>query len=391
MLKKLNTQIFIERAKQIHGDKYDYSFVNYINSSTKVQIICPEHGVFEQLPSDHLVGKGCQKCARKVVGNKLKGKKRALPQSKINELRDEFIKNARLKHGDKYDYSKVEYVNNKTPVIIICPIHGEFEQRPNTHLNGKDGKGSGCPKCAKVSVSKMQISKRKTTEQFIEEANIIHENKYDYSKTIYKTAKTKVIIICPIHGDFEQTPNAHLNGQGCPKCANKNVTTEEFIEKARKIHGDKYDYSKVNYVNSHEKICVICSKHGEFYIRPCDHLHQNQGCPVCSESKGEKIVSEFLKNNNISYVLEYPISIDKSINSSGIANIDFYLPDYNMFIEYNGIQHYIPIEHFGGKLRFKQQQKRDEFVRNYCKENDIKLIEIRYDENIEDKLNNLLI
>ena len=186
--KKIITIDFINKSKKIHGDKYDYSKVNneYKNITTKVCIICPEHGEFWQQPNVHLLGCGCPKCVNK------------------NITTVDFINKSKQIHGDKYDYSKVEYIDSITKVCIICPEHGEFWQTPNTHLNG-----SGCPKC---------VGKNKSTEEWISESKKIHDKIYDYSKSIYNGARIKVCIICPEHGEFWQTPNTHLNGSGCPKC-----------------------------------------------------------------------------------------------------------------------------------------------------------------------------
>ncbi|WGZ93393.1 MAG: DUF723 domain-containing protein [Candidatus Thiothrix putei] len=132
----------------------------------------------------------------------------------------EFIKRSREVHSDRYDYSKVEYVNNKTKVVIICPEHGDFEQSPNSHLSG-----IGCPHCANES-------KKLTQESFIQKANEVHDNKYDYSKVEYTHSATKVEIICPIHGAFEQTSYNHLRGSGCPHCGYENTgwTKAKFID-----------------------------------------------------------------------------------------------------------------------------------------------------------------
>ena len=181
---------------------------------------------------------------------------------------EEFIQRARKVHGDKYDYSKVEYVNNRTKVCIICPEHGEFWQTPDSHMLGN--------KCSKCSGSK-----KLTTEEFIEKAKQIHGNKYDYSKVEYKGNKIKVCIICPEHGEFWQMPINHCsknNHNGCPICAKTIVANKlrknnsYFIEKAKQIHGDKYDYSKVEYVNNRTKVCIICPEHGEFWQTPDNHL-----------------------------------------------------------------------------------------------------------------------
>ena len=256
---KLTTEEFVQKAKEVHGDKYDYSKVEYKNARTKVAIVCPIHGEFEQGPSMHLFGKGCPKCG-----------------GSIKLTTEAFIKKAREIHGDKYDYSKVEYKDSKTMVTIICPTHGEFRQIPATHLQGK-----GCLKCGLVSrVDKI----RNTTSDFIKKAREIHGDKYDYSKVDYKNFNTKVCIICPIHGEFKLQPKNHLSGSNCPKCrSNARFTTEEFIIRAKKIHRDKYDYSKVDYKGYCTKICIICSIHGEFSQKPCVHLHGG-GCPKCGGS-----------------------------------------------------------------------------------------------------------
>ncbi len=185
----------------------------------------------------------------------------------------EFKERAEKKHGKRYDYSEVNYINAITKIDIICPEHGSFPQTPNSHLNG-----SGCPKCA---------GKDKTTAELIVEFNKIHNNKYDYSLVIYSSAKEKVKIICPKHGLFPQTPDKHLRGQGCPKCKLDNLRSyfisneEEFIEKANIKHNYKYDYSNVSYKNSLTKVEIICPEHGPFPQTPGDHL-SGYGCPRCT-------------------------------------------------------------------------------------------------------------
>ena len=265
MSAKLTTKEFIKKAREVHGDKYDYSKVEYNNCDTKVCIICPEHGEFWQTPSSHLSRKGCPKCSGR------------------NKTTEDFIKKAREVHGDKYDYSKVEYVNATTKVCIICPEHGEFWQEAFSHLSG-----CGCPICSGNIKS--------STEEFIKKAREAHGDKYNYSKVEYTNASTKVCIICPEHGEFWQTPNGHLGGAGCPKCANekngekRRQTLENFITCARKIHGNKYNYAKVNYKNRDTKVCIICPEHGEFWQRPAGHL-SGAGCPKCGILQRTKISS----------------------------------------------------------------------------------------------------
>jgi len=257
------TEQFILDAKEIHGDRYNYSKVVYINARTKIVIVCKTHDEFEQIPGKHLQGAGCRKCAYE---NK-------------KYTNEEIIIEAKKIHGDRYDYSKVEYLGCETKVIIICNIHGEFLQQTNLHLMGM-----GCIKCGRIISSNLQ---KGNTEQFIKKSKKVHGNKYDYSKVEYVDCKTKVIINCKEHGEFLQTPAKHLTG-GCKLCgiiSQKNARSsnkEEFIEKAKEKHGDKYDYSKVKYINSLTNVIIICKEHGEFIQTAGNHL-TNHGCKKCAD------------------------------------------------------------------------------------------------------------
>ena len=354
---------FIEEAKEVWGDKYDYSLVKYVNTMTKVDIICKEHGVFSPIPNNFLRGHGCPECG--IIMNSIN----------LASNTEEFIAKSREIHGDKYDYSKVVYKNNKTKVTIICPEHGEFQQMPNSHLEGK-----GCTKCAQNEMS--------NNEEFIEKARKIHGDKYDYSLVEYNGNKKKVKIICPKHGEFKQLPNHHLKGVGCPMCAGlKKHTTEEFIVLARKIHGDKYDYSLVDYQGNKKRVKIVCPIHGVFEQKPNQHL-SGQGCPHCTESKGEKTVRLYLEKNNINFIAYHSFDDCRNINP---LPFDFFLPQNNTCIEFQGIQHYEEIETFGGKKGFEYRQRMDNIKREYCKKNGIRLIEIRYDEDVEEVLKKLLL
>ena len=222
---------------------------------------------------------------------------------------------------------------------------------------------------------------------FIQVANQIHNFKYDYSKVNYINTKHKINIICPIHGESLQYPNNHINGCGCPKCARENsakkhkMTTEQFIEKAREIHGNKYDYSKTIYgKNNRDSVEIICPIHGSFWQTPVHHINNKCGCPKCNRSHGETFLADYFDNNNIKYEENFIVSVPIEIRPTGIIKIDFYLPEYNTFVEYNGKQHYIMQKGFGGQLKFDKQVIRDEYLRKYCKENNINLIEIPYTE-----------
>lgn len=264
MPKIYTTESIIERFKLKNSHDFDYSKVDYKGMSIPVTVICPIHNDIMLTPSQLLRNVGCPKCTNDK-----------LTQLKTNK--ENFIKESNEVHQNKYDYSKVDYKGVTTKVKIICPVHGEFWQTPRVHL-----KGCGCPKCG---FERQNDATRLTTEEFIIRANKIQGNKYDYSKVEYVDYMTKVCIICPEHGEFWQTPNKHLSGQGCPKCGNtKKLTLTEFIERSRKIHGDKYDYSKVRYINNGTKVCIICPEHGEFWQTPHNHLI-GHGCHKCKNNK----------------------------------------------------------------------------------------------------------
>ena len=275
--------------------------------------------------------------------------------------KNEFIEKATKIHNNKYDYSKVEYTNNKTKVCIICPEHGEFWQTPHNHL-----KGYGCSSCGK--------SIRFSTNDFIKRAESIHGNKYDYSKCEYAGSIKKSCIICPEHGEFWQAPYLHLRGCGCPKCSGKDTTTVDFVYKARKIHGDKYDYTKTEYKNNKTKVCIICPEHGEFWQLPKHHLN-GYGCQKCSEPRLETEIRVFLEENNIQYI--------KNCNKNyfgwlGRQHLDFYLPDHKVAIECQGEEHFFKTN-FGAKSvtpeeAFMDVIRRDEKKRKLCLENNIVIL-----------------
>ena len=347
------TKLFIKKAKQVHGDKYDYSKVIYINNSTKVCIICPKHGEFWQTPNDHLDGHGCKWCKNEIVSKKLKSSK------------EDFIKKAKQVHGDKYDYSSVEYVNNETKVCIVCPKHGEFWQTPHSHLMGR-----GCKKCGlEERVKKQSLS----TEEFIRRAKEIHGNKYDYSKTEYININEKVCIIChekdefgAEHGEFWQRAEDHLNGFGCKKCSKMYMDTETFVNRSRKTHGNKYNYSKTEYINRTTKVCIICPEHGEFW-QDVNHHMNGHGCPKCNQSLLEKDIINLLDKNHITY--EY----NKRYKFLDNLQLDFYIPEYKIAIECQGEQHFTPIDYFGGEEHYEKLISNDKKKLKLCKENGIKL------------------
>jgi len=261
------TENFIRKAVAIHGDRYDYSKVNYIRAIDKVTIICAKHGEYSQQPSGHLNGRGCINCGFERVSSA------------------DFIKNAQKVHGDRYDYSKSNFVKSIIKTTVTCKIHGDFQISPNQHQNG-----SGCPACSKLERGKKKAASARS--EFLDKAKSVHGDAIDFTKTNYITAKTKAIFICPTHGEWEARPDNILHGKGCPGCrrqkiveANKKQSlraAKEFPVKASKVHQNKYNYSKSKYISTHKKIEIICPEHGAFWQSPANHLSGENGCPDCS-------------------------------------------------------------------------------------------------------------
>ena len=479
---------FIKKAKQKHGDKYDYSKVEYKGSTTPVTIICPEHGEFRQKPTTHLNSHGCPKCGM-IIGCK-----------KTTLTTEKWIEIAKSVHGDKYDYSETVYRGNDEKVYIICPKHGGFWQKAKYHTSRK----RGCPKCGdeksrKLSYENSINSLKKIKEEisslyeikfetyvnsitpikvickkhgefdilpnrlktyktpcpycreelkkpqkekinwnevyfnnfkkqleevhpnrysfekceykskdeeiilydkvineyitvkpkvliksklllklpcyqntklptitFIEKAKSIHGDKYDYSKTIYIHNKQKVCITCPEHGEFWQTPNEHLKGCGCGQCANNIKWDEEdYFNTVKKMYSNKYDYSKSVLVNQGTFMTVICPIHGEFKIRPTHHL-RGSGCPKCAGSSGEKILLSFFESKNL-----FP-HYNKYYKWLDNLQLDFYFPEYKLAIEVQGEQHFIETNFFERSL--SEQMKNDEKKKKLCEKNGITLL-----------------
>lgn len=352
----------------------------------------------------------------------------------MNRLtRNEFIKKASERFPD-YDYSLVEYVNNKTKVRVICPKHGIFEIRPDCLLNG-----TGCPKCGGT--------KKSTNAEFISKATFVHGSAYSYDRCEYKNSNSKVVVTCPIHGDFEIKANNHLNGQGCPMCYNegikhtitrltkvnsstKKLDTAKFIEKAKDVHGDRYDYSKSIYEKSCSKVIVTCKEHGDFQITP-NHLLSGRGCPKCGKNyryTTDEFVTELVRKTGRTYLTDRvvytsthkPISLgcrehgyfditpanalrgkgcpicneshlesevatelDKrcieynrqyTCKELGRLKLDFYIPSLRVAIECQGIQHFKPVGFFGGSETYEKQVDADTRKREICDKIGIKLL-----------------
>jgi len=371
---KSSDEEVIEKFKEVHGDKYDYSLVEYEQSNKKVLIVCPlpEHGEFTQTPSSHQQGRGCPDCGIIERANSKRTTK------------EDFIKQAKEVHSDKnYSYEKVDYKNTDEKVIIICllPEHGAFPQTPQSHLQGY-----GCPKCGIIQGAE---NSKITFEEFIERSNLLHNNFYGYENVEYVDTKTVVKIICPEHGEFPQKPSKHLGGQGCPDCGikksadGKRKSPEEFIEEVNLIHGEIYNYDNVIYESFHEDVSITCPIHGDFPQSPANHL-SGKGCPRCI-NKSEGRLAIILNEIGVVH------------RNHRISNrfFDFYLPEYNLIIERDGEQHYY--DSFGRVkgliVNFEEQQQIDIEKTNLAKSKGHKICRIPYwlsEEDEKKEIQNIL-
>lgn len=298
----VSRQDIIDKFIIVHNNKYTYPVKEFETMRTLIDIICPVHGVFQQIPKSHVKGHGCSKCAIETTRNKLSG------------LQEDYLNKVSKLHNFYYNYDKVEYVNRHKKIIVTCPKHGDFEISPNHHFYGK-----GCRAC---HYEKLSLLYSDTKEDFIEKANKIHNNKYLYPGD-YKNSLTNIKITCPIHGDFFQTPGNHLTGKGCNRC---------------------------------------------------------------KESSGEKSIDIFLKESNIPFKREFLIK-------GYLYRYDFYLPTYNLFIEYHGQQHYKEVKHWGGKKALKKSIRRDLIKVELAKRHGYNIVVIPYyhKDKIEDILKNVVL
>lgn len=389
---------FIKDSIAVHGEgTFIYTKVIYINNKTPVTLICPLHGEFEQRPDHHLHGAGCPVC-RYIDCH----------QETLHKRYLEYVNHVQEKFGDKFEVIEESFNGRMKNADFICPYHGRFTKNANAFMQSK----YGCNECAKDNANH-QLTTLKTTEQWKREAEIVHHGKYVYTKSIYTGKDNELIITCPIHGDFKQIAKNHLRGYGCPKCSGMyNYTTEEWIEYARTKQPDAdYIMDRVEYKACNEKVCMICPRHGELWIKPSDYL-KGQGCYWCgvesSKQKRLRDKEDFVREANIihknkydytnidykgmayyiepicpihgkfkvkagnhivlghgcpecapiskledetrNYLDEHNIKYEHKYKALwlGLQHLDFYLPEYNIAIECQGEQHFKPSS-FGGK------------------------------------------
>lgn len=278
----------------------------------------------------------------------------------------EFIKKSNRKHDDLYTYNNVNYINSEIKVSITCSTHGDFLQTPKCHVSGK-----GCPLCAKNCSY--------TQQSFLDKLKTQFGTHFDYSKVKFKTTRDNVTIVCPDHGEFSTKAKVLLASKhACHQCSSSfPYTRSSFIKKAHAVHNRSYSYSRVKLVNSKTHIIIKCKTHGEFSQSPHHHL-TGQGCPGCKKSIGENLISNFLLQHNIKFQSEYPLVKNKESNRW--LRSDFFIEEHNMVIEFDGIQHFQPVELFGGEDNLKITQKRDQLKDKHCKKHNIPFIRFRFDD-----------
>lgn len=359
-----DTAKFIQEAKGVHGDVNDYSETEYLGSQKPVTIICRKHGRFVQIASEHLRGRGCPKCGRNCVSI------------------SEFKKRVNKKHRGKYDLEKVVYKKLTDKVIIVCPLHGDFLQVARNHM-----KGQGCPKCASNAAYSNEIFRKKSEEQ--------HGPTYGYERSVYRGAQEEVEITCGKHGSFFQIAASHWNGQGCPKCAGLNLSNEEYIALVDEVHEGKYLYTATTYMGGKYTITVTCPTHGDFQQKASTHRH-GAGCPKCHQPKGERKVAAVLKKLNVQYVPQKTFEDCINPKTGRKLRFDFYLPEQDKTIEYDGESHFSPWRKYWDKekavVAFQEAKYRDALKDEYFKGQENKFLRIHYKQykQVEKILNQFL-
>lgn len=326
------------------GQGYNLDKVSYTGRYCTVTITCEKHGDFDVKANSLLVRRivtPCKRChANKWLAN--------------------FISRSDKAHGYKYDYSKVVFPEGDQDytVVVVCSEHGDFKADAYSHMQGR----YGCPHCYKAR-------NRTSTPDFIKKSIAIHGDRYIYDKVNYVNGRTHVEITCKIHGIFRQYPDVHLSGSGCRECFSDEfrMTTNEFVAKAKEVHGDNYDYSRTQYISSKVKLTITCYKHGEFTMTPNAHLACRQGCPRCKESKGETRIRKFLQSSGIEFIQEYKIP-------GSLFRYDFMINDSKTLIEFQGQQHFKPVERFGGVDAYRETRRRDALKQRLALENGFVLL-----------------
>lgn len=367
--------MFISRCKEMYGDQYDYSKAEYKGRETQVVLICKEHGEFSITPRTLLNGQsgrsphGCPVCYGIPV--------------RVNRTTESMREELLAKYGNKYDFSQSEYHGSEKKVKVICPKHGVFYRLYSTLM-----RGTSCPKCAFVF----------DYDNWRDECIRIRNGEFSYPEQERpRTLADKIIVHCNKCG-HEWTTRLEVHAImkcGCPKCKrasslfNSAVCKSseiaswrgDFIARAKERYGDRFDYSCVWYKNNKTRVHILCREHLRWFsVSPDTHLRGAGGCPDCVQSVGESLVRHTLEQMGIKFIQQYFIPNENPELKRHHLVLDFYLPDMNVVIEYNGEQHYNDVKHFTLKegYSFEDQVLRDETVRKYCFEHGLTLIEVPY-------------
>ena len=390
---RISRDEFVKRAQAKYGDRFDYSHMGYNGYENPITIVCNRHGILETTPFMHLLTKhgGCRKCS-----------KESIIRAKASMTTEEYKEKAIMVFGNRYDYSCTKYESQKKKIKIRCPKHDYiFELLPQSHLNGK-----GCPICEQEELAEYErrkatalqerkefrerqklkreryrqlLSGKKSTtpygvDEFLRIAKLIHEDDFDYSlvKEQYINLNTDVTLICnKKHHVFPQKPIKHLRGQGCPYCIGRMRTTESFIEEAKEVHGNRYDYSKVKYVDYAKDVIITCPKHGDFKMRPIKHL-RGEGCHECQTSLLEAKVITYLQSH-LDMLFETQWQFEW-LKTTRTMPLDIYIPDYKIAIECQGEEHFVAKAKFGGEKGFKKRIQNDKQKFRLCKKHGITML-----------------
>jgi very-short-patch-repair endonuclease len=356
----IDTEIFIKKAIGIHGTKYNYSKVNYVDNNTFVTIICPFHGEFMQKPHVHYFS-GCQNCAIEIR------------TKTIIFSKEKFLNKAKEKFSNKFNYDDISYRDYFSEIILSCNKHGEFVQSPKKHLHSL----SGCPRCDKEE--KIKKYNEKQRKKVVEKIFLLYGEIIDCSVFEYNGYRNDAYFICKTHGLFSTRLNHFLDGHGCRKCGIERMKkaqsydTDWFLNKAKEIHGDTYDYSLVSYTSTDGVVQIGCKIHGIFEQTPYRHIYKRAGCQICKESKGERQIWMVLKELNIDFIKQKTFCDCKGILP---LRFDFYLIDQNVCIEFDGEQHFRSVFNWD----FENTKNHDDIKNKFCEENGIMLLRIPYYE-----------
>lgn len=341
--------MFLEKARKAHGDAYEYDSSEWSGMARKIRIRCPKHDLeFSQRADVHVNRRsGCPKCASSRTAAALK------------DSQEGFISKCVSVHGETYDLSRVLYKSSVEKIEVLCRTHGAFYPQARNFINRR----SGCPKCAADKASERS---RLPPEKYLRSFREVHGDKYKYAEIFYIKQKAVVRAECPEHGEFVQHVSDHLSGHGCKRCSGEVWDTETFIASARKVHGDRYDYSGSVYTRATDKVIIRCAEHGDFEQGATYHVNNGHGCPRCG-----KIISSKAQTEISNLLSPHTRVVDNYVMPSG-KHIDIYMPDLNLGVEYHGL-----IWH---SERFKPNNMRDFAKHKEAAALGIRLIHIYSDE-----------